>query len=624
MHIEFKRLIINNFMSFGHTDLRFNDDGFIRVSGMNENPYDNAHSNGSGKSSLWEAIVWAITGETIRGTKNIVNINGDNGCVVEVEFYIDNSRYQIIRSKDHDIRKTSLQILINGEDVSGKGIRDSEKLLQQYLPDITTSLLGSVVILGQGLPQKFTNNTPSGRKEVLEKLSKSDFMIEDLKTRVANRKKQLQTDLRSYEDAILSGTTRKTFLENQIQQQTDVLMSLNKEELQERFNLLGGEKEQLLSVMDRLSQTAEIANQDKEKLLAERNIVVYEESTQLAQISDDYQEKTKTYLDAKSSLTAELTVSKNQLSAMKNIKDICPTCGQRLPDVHKPDTSSLEQEILDKDTKLKEILEILSDFQTNNAKQVSDVKRNFLTRKADLDNRYSEVCDVYDSTRKEKNQTESRLNIISSDLSKIEIQLAQLQTTIDTCNNIIRENNENLNVLTDEILYNNKQRDLTQSHLDIVNKFETALKRDFRGYLLSTVITFIEQRTKYYSSMIFDTTNVTFALDGNNIDISYMNKPYENLSGGEKQKIDLIIQFSIRDMLSAQLGFTSNILVLDEVFDGLDSIGCAKVIDMIASVSDIKNIFIVTHRKDLSIPTDKELIVVKSSVGISEIKYDNI
>ena len=75
-----------------------------------------------------------------------------------------------------------------------------------------------------------------------------------------------------------------------------------------------------------------------------------------------------------------------------------------------------------------------------------------------------------------------------------------------------------------------------------------------------------------------------------------MDRAYENLSGGEKQKIDLIIQFSIRDMLSKQLGFTSNILVLDEVFDGLDSKGCTKVIDMIASVSDIKNIFIVTHR----------------------------
>ena len=99
-----------------------------------------------------------------------------------------------------------------------------------------------------------------------------------------------------------------------------------------------------------------------------------------------------------------------------------------------------------------------------------------------------------------------------------------------------------------------------------------------------------------------------------------MNKPYENLSGGEKQKIDLIIQFSIRDMLSAQLGFTSNILVLDEVFDGLDYQGCTRVIDMIASLSDVKNIFVVTHRKDLSIPTDKELIVLKSPAGISEIR----
>ena len=99
-----------------------------------------------------------------------------------------------------------------------------------------------------------------------------------------------------------------------------------------------------------------------------------------------------------------------------------------------------------------------------------------------------------------------------------------------------------------------------------------------------------------------------------------MNKAYENLSGGEKQKIDLIIQFSIRDMLLSQLNFTCNLLVLDEVFDGLDTIGCNRVIDMISNLSDVKNVFIVTHRKDLSIPCDKEVIVVKSSEGISEIR----
>ena len=103
MHIEFKRIILHNFMSFGDADLEFNNDGFIRVSGINENPLDNAGSNGSGKSSLWEAIIWAITGETIRGTKQIVNIYGEDGCFVDIEFYIDNKRYQLIRSKDHKI-----------------------------------------------------------------------------------------------------------------------------------------------------------------------------------------------------------------------------------------------------------------------------------------------------------------------------------------------------------------------------------------------------------------------------------------------------------------------------------------------------------------------------------------
>ena len=169
-------------------------------------------------------------------------------------------------------------------------------------------------------------------------------------------------------------------------------------------------------------------------------------------------------------------------------------------------------------------------------------------------------------------------------------------------------------------MYNNTQKDLTRSHLDVISKFSTALNRDFRGYLISTVISYIENKSKQYASIIFDNEDIRFFLNGNNIDITYGNRAYENLSGGEKQKIDLIIQFSIRDMLSAQRNLTSNILVLDEVFDNLDSFGCNKVIDMISTLTDIKNVFIVTHRKDLSLPSDQELIVVKSSDGVSRIK----
>ena len=188
MHITFKEIHIENFMSIGSANISLTDRGFTLVEGINNNKEDNARSNGSGKSSLFEALVWCLTGTTVRGNKNIVNYNGTDGACVRLFFDVGSDAFELIRAKDHSKYKTNLHIIINGEDKSGKGIRDSEKLLSEYLPELTASLIGSVIVLGQGLPQKFSANTPSGRKEVLEKLCKSDFMIQDLKDRISNRK----------------------------------------------------------------------------------------------------------------------------------------------------------------------------------------------------------------------------------------------------------------------------------------------------------------------------------------------------------------------------------------------------------------------------------------------------
>jgi DNA repair exonuclease SbcCD ATPase subunit len=92
----------------------------------------------------------------------------------------------------------------------------------------------------------------------------------------------------------------------------------------------------------------------------------------------------------------------------------------------------------------------------------------------------------------------------------------------------------------------------------------------------------------------------------------------ESLTGGEKQKIDLIIQFSIRDMLCQFLDFRSNIIALDEIFDALDSVSCDKVVDLISrKLSDIDSVFIITHHKELGIPSDSVITVTKHSDGVS-------
>ena len=164
MKIIFNSIKIENFLSIGNAEISLKDRGYCLVNGIIKNPSDSAKSNGSGNSSIFEAIAWCLTGETIRGAKNIVNMFTTEGALVELEFQVDQNNYKLIRSKDHSKYKTDLKIYINGEDKSGKTLTDSKKLLSNYLPDLTSSLVVSVILLGQGLPQRFTNNTPSGRK----------------------------------------------------------------------------------------------------------------------------------------------------------------------------------------------------------------------------------------------------------------------------------------------------------------------------------------------------------------------------------------------------------------------------------------------------------------------------
>ena len=68
MNIVFKEVKIHNFMSIGDAELELNDLGFVTISGNNMCQIDTTSSNGSGKSSILEAIVWCLTGDTIRGS----------------------------------------------------------------------------------------------------------------------------------------------------------------------------------------------------------------------------------------------------------------------------------------------------------------------------------------------------------------------------------------------------------------------------------------------------------------------------------------------------------------------------------------------------------------------------
>lgn len=621
MIINFKRIKFSNFFSFKEADIDLTNRGYTIVKGVNNNPIDNSQSNGSGKSSIWEAISYALTGTTIRGVKDVVNNKGDDGAIVELEFDIDKDHYRVCRYKDTKEFKTDLKIYINGEDKSGKGIRDSEKLLAQYIPDLNAQLIGSVIVLGQGLPQRFTNNTPSGRKEILEKLSKSDFMIEDLKNRINDRKQVLAKKLRDVEDTILTKKTRQESIKDQV------------EATKNRLNTMGDTVE-LDNKINDLKASLEVTGvnlgNDKVKLdnlftdlnneRSQYSMISDRKSAEVNEIESKYKQEIENQNDLITTHKLKVSSIKNDISKIENIKDICPTCGQKIPNVHKPDTTSLKDDLTKEQEALEVLTEKLDDIKAKKTSEIDAINKNYDSLKEESYNRGNELRKSYDDL---KRIIDDKQRLFDNDKS----QLAKLESTrlsYDTLKNDLTKTIDNLEqsarVIDEELLYNYNIKSDIEARQAVVNKMFTLATRDFRGLLLSNVINFIDQKAKEYSLEVFGTDKLDFKLDGNNIDIMYDGKQIESLSGGEAKKVDIIIQFAIRDMLCKFLGFSCNILVADELFDACDRLGCQKIIDLISNkLCDIESVFIVTHHSDLNLPEDSIITVEKDENGISRI-----
>ena len=620
MILTFKNIHIENFLSFGTADLLLDRGNYVLVKGENENPVDNAESNGSGKSAIFDAIVWALTGTTTRECKNVSNINSDNGAKVTLYFNVDDCEYEVTRTKDYKPLGSTLKIIRNGEDVSGKGIRDSEKLLSEYLPDLTSSFLGSVIILGQGLPQRFSNNTPSGRKDVLEKLSKSDFMIDDLKQKVSDRKTQIQKLIRENEDKLLAATTSKSRMLKQKESIDRYLQELpDKHELQEKIDTYNRKVEELVEEVEGKKQRLE--SESSTELSKEKECKLRQLSSLNSSMYSELEQKKSEYSDQINELSERKQSLKSYIRTNENIRDVCPTCGQKLIGVEKPNVDKERQELGEVETSL-------FDISAKRDSELNVIKDSYMKKSKELDNEIQQLGNQILEKSKAQSELKRSIEDLQKSIEQCKYRVASLVGQMDALEeNAVRYNQEltsicdQLNEIEKEILYYTNEQGPLNRRSEIISKMNTILSRDFRGYLLTNVINYISDRAKFYSMQVFGNDNIGFQLAGNAIEISFDNKEYSNLSGGEKQRVDLIIQLSIRDMLCKFMGFSSNIIVLDEFIDGLDAKGCEQILGLIANnLTDVGTVYIITHHSSVAIPTDDEIIVVKDSNKISRIR----
>lgn len=300
---------------------------------------------------------------------------------------------------------------------------------------------------------------------------------------------------------------------------------------------------------------------------------------------------------------------------------MCPTCGQKLPNVVKPDTSKYKEQLLQKQNKLTQIKEALQKAKQKYANYSSEIEQTYKDR-------IKITQQAIQDTTQEKNNLGTKLNTLNSTLVKVKEELASISTLKNSAEkhkanleNQLEQRQKSIHELQNLIALSTTAKIDVEEHLAVVKKMETLIKRDFRGYLLVDIIKYINQKAKEYCQIVFNTKELEVSLNGNALDISYNNKLFDNLSGGEKQRCDIILQVALRDLLQTYLNYTSNILVLDEIFDNLDCQATLKIIDLINyKLKDVESIFIISHyAAELTLPIDSELHVVKNESGISEL-----
>ena len=578
MLVEFEKISIKGFLSIGEAELDLSNQGMVYVTGKNNSP-GNQDSNGAGKSTIFEAIMYALTGTTLRGTKDVVNIYWQGYTEVTLTLKVDGIEYVIIRTRKHPQLGNNLRIYRNGEDISGVGLKKSEEVLSNELGSLSSSLISSVIILGQGLPNKFTDLSPIARKDRLEELSQSSEFIGEFKTRLTNFK-----DL----------YTQKSNDNNMKIARTETEITMNENRVSESVRKL----EELKSSNDDIS-TLNNKLSDEEGIISTLNEKMITLSTLRRNTNESYNSVTSERMVKGNQVTQSTNDISKLMNEIANLSEsVCPTCHQ--PITSSDDVERLRNEREDRILQLQESIDYL-----NNEIQGLEEKEKLLSGKL------SRMEDSYQDIQVELNQHNKSKVDIQSRIDKISSTSDELVTDINIYSSKVADEKAELNDLS-------STRGVYDLKLGILDYLMKKSSKEFRSFMLIGVVDYLNTKLTYYSNRLFGTDRLSLVLDGNRISILYDNRAYENLSGGERQRADLAMQFSLRDMLINSLGFNCNLLIIDEGFDNLDSSGVSSLVSVINDMTAIDSVFTISHHT-LSIPFDRTIEVVKGMDKVSTV-----
>ena len=551
--ILFKELTYKNFLSTGNNPIKIQLD--------KERSTLIVGTNGSGKSTILDALSFALFGKAHRNVNKggLVNSVNGKGCKVSIEFDTAGHSWKVIRG----IKPNMFEVWQNGKMIDQQtNVRDYQKFLEQNILKLNHKSFHQIVVLGSSSFIPFMQLKAWDRRDVIEDLL--DISVFSKMKHVLKTRNTISKDL---------AKTNRIALDNQ--------------------------KDKIEYQKKHINQLEAINEEAKKSFTADIALAQTEIDSLKKQL-DEYPAGLLGNLNSLRKVREGLTDAKGRCNHIQKElvgrakffedNDDCPTCTQEINEQLK--TAML---IKVKEQARKTQQEIIH----NEAKMSSTIET--------LDNVQAQMSEMADISSKISTETNTMTRLVNKKVKEVDID-KPAKELVDMTYDLI-DIQDNLTEAEDEILYNKIAAEMLK---------DTGIRTKIIKEYLPAMNTLIN---KYLQVLEFF---VAFHLDENfqeTIKSRHRDKfVYDNFSEGEKMRIDLSLLFTWRQIAKMKNSTNTNLLLLDETFDSsLDEDGVDNLLKILLTLEDGTNTFIISHKPDLLENKLKDKLVFRRRNNFSEV-----
>jgi len=513
--------------------------------------------NGAGKSTMLDALSFALFGKPHRNVKKNQLINSVNGkgALVEVEFETSGHKFKIVRG----IKPNIFEIYQNDKIIDqSANTRDYQKFLEQNILKLNHKSFHQIVVLGSSSFVPFMQLPQHHRREVIE-----DLLDVNIFSKMKSILKDRATDTKShFKDTKLLLDAEKSKIIYQ-QNHVNKLDSLNKA-------AMASKADDLLDLEKDLKDCANDLRAKTEEMLAFGD---------LAKIQSDL----NTSNSEKTSLTLNMGEIKSGIKALVTksrffeANNECPTCKQKI-------TKDLKMQQMEG---VKDAAKALEDSRALCAHNIGGVDSNI----SELHRCIQEITGVGSEIKTIQINMQMINNMItehnnkSYEITDVADDLAELNRLKKSADEL----RDTFDELSDKMLYNDIASEMlkdTGIRTKVIKEYLPAMNMLINQYL---------QTLDFFVSFNLD-ENFSETIKSRHRD-SFV---YANFSEGEKQRIDLALLFAWRKIAQMKNSTNTNLLILDETFDSsLDTDGVDNLMKILYSLDENTNTFVISHKPDL-------------------------